>query len=203
VPTYVDPAVSNPNVPPTEFRRYRRFVSWFVFTFVLLGTAYMLVSVAVTISRRYQAVPLGSPVGMQATRADVESCYDELSDVVEGLQKYLDNSSTLMAHYDAAEAQRWASDRDFWLGQWKASGARCQYTAPRHGPHAKEWEQLAIIHTDLRDTEASYTKELIRFGQAEAPRLDLLRERLESVGRRIATSAMGAATSRDSGDTKP
>jgi hypothetical protein len=187
--------------PPGEYRRYRRLLSWLVLCFVSLGSTYLLVSVGVTIYLRRHAEPLGAPVG--ASTDDLQSCAEELTDVEQGLERHLDNFSHLVAHYDAAEAQRWASDRDFWLGQWKASGARCQYTAPRHGPHAKEWEQLAIIHTDLRDTEASYTKELIRFGQAEAPRLDLLRERLESVGRRIATSAMGAATSRDSGDTKP
>jgi hypothetical protein len=187
--------------PPGEYRRYRRLLSWLVLCFVSLGSIYLLVSVGVTIYLRRHAEPLGAPVG--ASTDDLQSCAEELTDVEQGLERHLDNFSHLVAHYDAAEAQRWASDRDFWLGQWKASGARCQYTAPRHGPHAKEWEQLAIIHTDLRDTEASYTKELIRFGQAEAPRLDLLRERLESVGRRIAMSAMGTATSRDSGDTKP
>jgi hypothetical protein len=186
---------------PGEYRRYRRFLSWLVLCFVSLGSTYLLVSVGVTIYRRRHAEPLGAPVG--ASTDDLESCAEELTDVEQGLERHLDNFNHLVAHYDAAEAQRWAEDRDFWLGQWRAAGTRCQYTDPRRGPLAKEWEQLAVIHTDLRETEQSYTKELIRFGKNEAPRLDLLRDRLESVGRRIGASTMGTTTSRDSGDPTP
>ena len=56
---------------------------------------------------------------------------------------------------------------------------------------------LQTIHGELRETEASYGKELVRFGQTEAPRLDRLRERLASVGRQIGSSAAG---SHDSGE---
>jgi hypothetical protein len=193
--------VSESPASPGEYRRYRRFLSWLVLGFVSLGSAYLLISVGVTIYRRRHAEPAGALAGGGAD--DLESCAEELTDVEQGLERHLDNFHHLVAHYDAAEAQRWAEDRDFWLGQWTAAGARCQYTAPRHGPLAKEWEQLSVIHTDLRDTEAHYTKELIRFGQTEAPRLDLIRERLASVGRSIGTSAMGTATTHDSGDTQP
>jgi hypothetical protein len=193
--------VSESLASPGEYRRYRRLLSWLVLCFVSLGSIYLLVSVGVTIYRRRHAEPLGAPAGAGAN--DVDSCTEELTDVEQGLERHLDNFDHLVAHYDAAEAQRWAEDRDFWLGQWRAAGARCRYADPRHGPLAKEWEQLAIIYTDLRETEQRYTKELIRFGKNEAPRLDLLRERLESVGRRIAASTMGTATSHDSGDTTP
>jgi hypothetical protein len=187
VPTDLDPAVPNPtNVPPTEFRRYRRFVSWFVFCFVLLGSAYMLVSVAVTISRRYQAVPLGSPIGIQASRADMASCYDELADVVEGLQKYLDNSSTLMAHYDADEAQRWSEAGVYWRGQWKAVGQRCRFDSRRGN---KDWEDMAVLHQELHETETSFTIEVLRFGGEVAPRLDRLRERLARVGHHLSAGS--------------
>jgi len=173
---------TEPSVPATEFRRYRRFVSWFILVFVLLGSAYMLVSVAVTIYRRYEAVPLGSPIGAQATRGDMVSCFDELSDVVEGLQKYLDNSNTLMAHYDANEAQKWADAGIYWRGQWKAVGERCGFQRRRGD---KDWEDMAVLHEELRDTEVSFTKEILRFGKEIAPRLDRLRERLARVDQHL------------------
>jgi hypothetical protein len=170
------------SVPAGEFRRYRRFVSWFILTFVLVGSAYMLLSVSVTIYRRQHAVPLGLPVGARPTRADAASCYDELSDVVEGLQKYLENSHSLLAHYDADEVQRWAEAGSYWRGQWKAVGGRCGFD---RRPGEKDWEEMTVLHEELRDTEASYTKEILRFGKDLAPRLDRLRERLARIGERL------------------
>jgi hypothetical protein len=188
--------------PPPEFRRYRRFVSWFVLAFVSLGSAYLLVSVGVTIYRRRNAVSPGGAVTSLASDADLESCTEELTDVEQGLERHLENFHHLIAHYDAQEAQRWSEDRSFWLGQWRAAGERCLFGQPRSGKHAKEWEQLGVIHAELRDTEASYTKELSRFGQQEAPRLDRIRERLEKVGKHLAARD-GQETPRapqDSGD---
>lgn len=183
---------------PPEYRRYRRFLSGLVLTFVSIGSAYLLVSVGVTIYRRRNAVPLGAPVG--ASAADLESCAEELTDVEQALERHLDNFDHLVAHYDADEAQRWDEDRAFWDGQWRAAGRRCRYGDPRPGPLSKQWEQLAVIHGELRETEQSFNKELIRFGQTEAPRLDRLRERLATVGRQIGSSAAGL---HDSGDTQP
>jgi hypothetical protein len=174
---------------PPEYRRYRRFLSGLVLTFVTIGSAYLLVSVGVTIYRRRNAVPLGAPVG--ASAADLESCAEELTDVEQALERHLDNFDHLVAHYDADEAQRWDEDRAFWDGQWKAAGRRCRYGDPRPGPLSKQWEQLAVIHGELHDTEQSFNKELIRFGQTEAPRLDRLRDRLATVGRQIGSSAAG------------
>ena len=166
--------------PPGEFRRYRRFVSWFIFSFVIVGGTYMLLSVAVTIYRRQHAVPLGSPIGALATRQDVESCYDELSDVAEGLRKYLENSQ--MAYSDPTEVQNWAEAGSYWRGQWKAAGERCGFELRRG---AKPWEEMAVLHEELRETEASYTKEISRFGKEQAPRLGRLRERLARIGDRL------------------
>ena len=143
----------------------------------------MLVSVGVTIYRRRHAVPSGSPIGEVATRADQKSCFDELSDVVEGLQKYLENSHHLLAHYDAAKVQQWADDGGFWRGQWKAAGERCGFER-RKG--IKGWEEMAVLHEELKETEAVYTKEILRFGRDPAPRLDRIRERLEKMGARMA-----------------
>lgn len=174
--------------PPAEFRRYRRFVSWFILSFVSIGSIYLLMSVGVTIYRRRNAVPAGAPVGMVASASDLESCQQELTDVEQGLERHLDNVPHLVAHYDAAEAQRWSEDRTFWLGQWQAADQRCKFAEPRSGPYAKEWEQLGVIHAELRETEATYTKELLRFGQNQAPRLDRIRERLQNVGARLTGS---------------
>src|SRR5262245_38061456 len=112
---------TEPAAPPGEFRRYRRFVSWFVLTFVSLGSVYLLVSVGVTIYRRRHAVPIGAPIGTIASASDLEGCLEELTDVEQGLERHLQNFHHLLAHYDAHEAQRWSEDRSFWLGQWKAS----------------------------------------------------------------------------------
>jgi hypothetical protein len=171
--------------PSTEFRPYRRFVAWFVLCFVSLGSAYLLVSVGVTIYRRRNAVSAVAAIGRVASQADLESCAEELTDVEQELERHLENFHHLFAHYDAAEAQRWSEDQSFWFAQWRAAGQRCRYDQPRVGRHAKEWEQLGVAHAELRETEASYTKELLRFGQNQAPRLDRIRERLEKVNRRL------------------
>ena len=53
---------SDNSASPPEYRRYRRFLSWFVLSFVSIGSLYLLVSVGVTISRRRNAEPWGAPV---------------------------------------------------------------------------------------------------------------------------------------------
>jgi hypothetical protein len=197
-----------PSTPPThgEFRPYRRFVSLFILTFVTIGSIYMLVSVGVTIYRRQNAVPIGSPVGAAASDAEIESCHEELSDVADGLEKHLENFHHLVAHYDPAEAQRWSEDQAFWLGQWKAAGQRCHFQDRHAGRLAKEWEHLGVVHEDLRETEAGYTKELLRFGHDQAPRLDRIRKSLDEIGARLSAGqpktqdAQDHAQAQDRGD---
>jgi len=160
--------------PPNEFRPYRRFLSWFILLFVSLGSVYLLSSIGVTIYRRRHAVPLGSRVSEMATAQELRSCFEELKDVVEGLDRYLESSHRLLGHYDADEVQQWASAGAFWRGQWNAVGKRCAF-----GNHkGKEWEELSVVHDLLRETEASYTQEIQRFGRELTPRLDRMRERL-------------------------
>jgi hypothetical protein len=168
-----DPPVASVN----EFRPYRRFLSWFILLFVLLGSSYILASIGVTIYRRRHAVPLGSRVGEVATKQDLHSCFDELKDVVEGLDRYLESSHRLLGHYDVEEVQRWSSDGSFWRGQWNAVGKRCAFSAHK----GKEWEELAVVHDLLKETEASYTQEIQRFGRELTPRLDRMRERLTRI----------------------
>jgi hypothetical protein len=190
---------SEQSASPPEFRRYRRFLSWLVLGFVSLGSAYMLVSVGVTIYRRRNAVPLGAPVGSPGSPADLEGCLDELSDVEKGLERHLESFHNLLAHYDTAEAQSWSENESFWLGQWKAANERCRFGEPRRGPYAKDWEELRVIHAELRNIEVTYTKKLHDFAQNQAPRLDQMRERLKSVSRRIGTTIAAPA----SGATSP
>jgi hypothetical protein len=191
------PSESQPSSPtPGEFRPYRRFVSLFILTFVTLGSIYMLVSVGVTIYRRQNAVPIGSPVTATSDE-EIESCHEELSDVADGLEKHLENFHHLVAHYDAAEAQRWAEDQAFWLGQWRAAGQRCHFQTPRTGRLAKEWDHLGVVHEELRETEASYTKELLRFGHDQAPRLDRIRKSLDEIAGRLAAGQPKVPDSQD------
>jgi hypothetical protein len=193
------PSEQPASTSPAEFRRYRRFLSWLVLGFVSLGSAYMLVSVGVTIYRRRNAVPSGAPIGALASPGDVQGCHEEVSVVEQALERHLENFHNLLAHYDAAEAQRWAESESFWLGQWKAAGERCRFAEPRKGPLAKSWAELGAIYDELKDTEATYTKELQRFARHQAPRLDQMRERLKAVGRRIGTTIAAPA----SGATQP
>src|SRR4029077_5141933 len=119
-------------------------------------------------------------------------------DVTDGLEKHLENFHHLVAHYDADEAQRWSEDQSFWLGQWKAAGARCRFEQHRPGKLAKEWEELGTVHAELRETEAGFTKELIRFGRDQAPRLDRVRGSPAEVRKRL-----GLEKSPEPGDPKP
>jgi hypothetical protein len=182
---------------PPEFRRYRQFLSWLVLGFVSLGSAYMLVSVGVSIYRRRNAVPAGAPVG--SSPADLQGCLEEVGVVEQALERHLENFHNLLAHYDADEAQRWAESESFWLGQWKAAGERCRFGERRKGPLAKSWEELRVIYDELKSTEATYTVKLQDFAKNQAPRLDQMRERLKSVGQRIGTTIAAPA----SGATSP
>jgi hypothetical protein len=193
---------------PGEFRQYRRFLSLLILSFVSVGSLYLLISVGVTIYRRQYAAPAG-PSGAPALAQRLDDCHEELSDVAQGLARHLQSFHHLVAHYDAAETQRWAENRTFWLSQWKAAGDRCQYNVPRAGEGKKDWEQLAVVHAELREIEASYTEELLRFGHDHAPALDRVRARLEKIGKNLISSqdpqpALGArppkANLTDAGD---
>jgi hypothetical protein len=204
---------SDPVPSPGEYRPYRRFVSLFILSFVSLGSVWLLASVGVTIYRRRHAVPAGELVGTVASAGDLEACHEELTDVEQGLERHLENAPHVVAHYEPDEVQRWSEDQAFWLGQWKAADERCHFGVHRPGKLSKDWEQLATIHAELRETEASYTKELLRFGKNEAPRLDRIRDRLakvaasarlsESPGSDVAGEPPHKQDSNESGETKP
>ena len=171
---------------PAEFRPYRRFVTWFVLVFVGLGSAYLLVSVAVSIYRRRHAVPTGAPVSEKATDAEISSCYDELDEVTQNLLKHLESFHRLLAGYDPAEAQRWADEGQLWLGQWRMLGRRCRFDQIRGHRLRKELEEMAAAYEELGVTQQSYTNALVRFGKDQAPRLDRIRTRIQKIGDRMA-----------------
>ena len=171
---------------PTEFRPYRRFVSWFVLVFVAVGSAYLLVSVAVSIYRRRHAVPTGATVSAQATDDEIRSCYEELDDVTQGLAKHLENFHHLLAGYDPDQAQTWADEGMVWRGQWRVLGRRCRFDEIRGGKLRKELEEMAAAYEELGATHETYTKELERFGKVQAPRLDRIRKRIQRIGERMA-----------------
>jgi hypothetical protein len=175
-----------PTASPPEFRRYRRFVSWFALLFVAVGSAYMLMSVAVSIYRRRHALPTGAPVSTQVTDDEISSCYDELDDVTEVLIKHLENFHHLLAGYDPAEAQRWNEEGLVWQGQWKVLGRRCRFDEIRGRRLRKELEEMAAVYEELGLTQQIYTNALLRFGKDQAPRLDRIRIRIDKIGERIA-----------------
>ncbi len=171
---------------PLEFRPYRRFVSWFVLVFVSLGSAYLLVSVAVSIYRRRHAVPIGAPVSANATDGEIQSCYDELDDVTQGLLKHLENFHHLLAGYDPGEAQSWADEGQVWLGQLNVLKTRCRFDQIRGHRLRKELEEMAAVAEELEDTQKIYTNALLRFSKDQAPRLDRIRSRIQRIGDRMA-----------------
>jgi hypothetical protein len=182
---------------PPEFRRYRRFVSWFVLVFVALGSAYLLVSVAVSIYRRRHAVPNGALVSAQVTDAEISGCYEELDDVTEGLLKHLENFHHLLAGYDLVEAQRWAEEGQVWQRQWRVLGRRCRFDQIRGGRLRKELEEMAAAYEELGQTQQIYTNALVRFGKDQAPRLDRIRTRMQRIGERLAKQSTAPSGEND------
>jgi hypothetical protein len=189
-----------PPAPAQEFRPYRRLVSGFVLIFIFAGSGYLLVSVGVSIYRQRHAVPTGATVGARLSPAELRGCWQELSDVAESLEKHVEKSHYLLGGYDPEEAQRWADEGAFWRNQWKVLGQRCRLSAAHAAGGPKELEQMLGAYRDLHETEAAYTKELMRFGREQIPRLDRVRERIDRIGKRLESLGAEPATS---GDHKP
>jgi hypothetical protein len=168
-----------------EFRPYRRFVSLLALCVIFLGASFLLVSVGVSIYRQRHAFPTGSPVSARLGPRELLSCWQELSDVSEGLQKHLEKSHYLLGGYDQSETQRWASEGAFWRNQWKALGERCRLDRPAPARSSKEQDEMVSAYRELADTASVYTKELLRFGREQAPRLDRIRIRINRIGKRL------------------
>ncbi len=178
-------ATSTAAATALEFRPYRRFVSLVALGVIFVGGGYLLVSVGVSIYRQRNAVPTGTQVSAQLSLREMLGCWQELSDVTEGLQKHLEKSHYLLGGYDQAEAQRWASEGAFWRNQWKALGERCRLNRPVLARSGKELDEMVGAYRELEDTASVYTKELLRFGREQAPRLDRIRVRINRIGKRL------------------
>ena len=173
-------------------------MSWFVLLFILIGSVYLLTSVGVSIYRRRHAVPVGDKVSVQVTDAEIHSCFEELGEVRQGLEKHLEAFHHLLASYDPAEAQRWAEEGNSWHGTWRALGLRCRFGELPATRLRKELEQMAAAHEELGQTHDLYTKAFKRFGAELAPRMDRIRERMKKIGERLAKSSASSP-----GENKP
>jgi hypothetical protein len=183
---------------PPEFRPYRRFVSWSVLSFIVLGSVYLLTSVGVDIYRRRHAVAPGAKVSPQVTDDEIRSCYDELHNVQRDLVKDLEHFPQLIAEVDSARAQDWAQEGTDWRSKWKALGERCRFNELPVTHLRKELEEMAAAHEDLGQTQEIYIKAFKRFGTELAPRLDRIDKRMTKISERLSR-----ATASPPGESKP
>jgi hypothetical protein len=177
-------AQTQPASPP-EFRSYRRFVSWFVLSFIVVGSVYLLTSVGVSIYRRRHVVTSPDRVSAQVTDAEIRSCFDELDDVRQGLAKHLENFHHLLASYDRAEVQRWDDEGNSWRQGWKALGQRCRFNELPQTHLRRQLEQMTGVYLALGDTYDLHTRAVKRFGTDLAPRMDDINDRMKKIGERL------------------
>ena len=168
-------------------------------SFVSLGSFYLLLSVGVSIYRQRHIALDGAMVSAEITDSELRSCFNELDDVRQGLQKHLEDFHTLIAHYDPNEAQRWADEGTVWQGQWRVLGRRCRFDEIRATHLRKELEEMVAVYNELTKTRDTYTKALQRFGKDQAPALDRIQLRMHEIDERIARKS--SATS--SGEKNP
>jgi hypothetical protein len=172
--------------PNQEFRRYRKLVAWTSSILVGLGSAYLLLSVVVTLVRQRNVV-LEDRISPQVTRQEISGCFEELRDVSVALEKHLENAYHLIAGYDSEEARRWSSEGEFWRRRWRVLGQRCRWAD--HPPVAtahKDFEAMAAAYEELGSIQTTYSRELMRFGGELAPRLDRINKRVEEIGEHLA-----------------
>lgn len=156
-------------------------MSWFVLSFIVVGSVYLLSSVGVSIYRRRHVVLTGDKVSAQVTDAEIRSCYDELDDVQRVLAKHLENFPHLMSSYSAAEAQSWAEEGTSWMQQWRALGQRCRFKELPQTHLRKELEQMTGVYLALGDTYDLHTRAVKRFGTELAPRMDDIQKRMKLI----------------------
>lgn len=169
-----DPSKSH---SPHEFRSYRRLLSWLLLGSVSVFGIHLFVSIGVTIARQRQA----PPADPAAQPADPATCFRDVGELTKDLGKHLDQFHMLIGTYDADDAARWSNEGVYWRKRSDQIGAACglaRATAP--GRPAK-MEELRGVWNELRETQEVYTRELTKFSQAHAPRLDRIRGRLEQL----------------------
>ena len=174
----------------SEYRSYRRVVSWSVLGLIVVGSSWVLGSVAWALyQRRTAGLPARPPVSDDVTAAELRGCLEELGDARQALERHLESFHHLLGGYDQGEAQRWSDEGAVWRRQWAGLGKGCRFPTITTRRFRKEMEELAAAHEELGAIEAQYTRELLRFGREQVPRLDRVRARIEAIGRRLETTA--------------
>lgn len=185
------PLSSSTNPSPSEFHRYRKLVAWTSVIAIAVATLYLTLSVVVALVRQRNVV-LGDRISAQLTQSEVGGCFDELHDVSVALEKYLENAYHLLAGYDSDEAQRWSGEGEMWRKRWHALGDRCRFAERRPGVPHKDLEAMAAAHEELGKIQTTYSRELLRFGNELAPRLDRINKRVEQIGEHLGKSSAPA-----------
>jgi len=184
--------LSSPTTPPNqEFHRYRKLVVWISSVLVVLGSLYLLLSVAVSLQRQRNVV-LQNRISVQLTTKEIGGCFEELRDVSVALEKHLENAYHLLGGYDSEEARRWSGEGEVWRKRWRVFGERCRLVERRPEPLNKDIEAMAAAYDELGSIQTTYSRELLRFGSELAPRLDRINKRVDEIGDRLATSGSPA-----------
>jgi hypothetical protein len=179
--------LSSPNIPPNqEFRRYRKLVAWTSWILVIVASLYSLLSVAVSLQRQRNVV-LQDRISVQRTTKEIGGCFEELHDVSVALEKHLENAYHLLGGYDSEEARRWSSEGEVWRNRWRVLGERCRLVEKQPALSSKDMEAMAAAYEELGSIQATYSRELLRFGSELAPRLDRINKRVDEIGEHLAT----------------
>jgi hypothetical protein len=156
-----------------------------------IGTLYLILSVVVALVRQRNAV-LEDRISATVTPGEIGGCFDELHDVTVALEKHLENAYHLLAGYDSDEAQRWSSEGEMWRKRWHVLGERCRFAESRSGVRNKDMDAMAAAHEELAAIQKTYSRELLRFGNELAPRLDRINKRVEQIGEHLGKSSSPA-----------
>lgn len=157
---------------------------------VTLGAVWILTSVGLSI---FQASRVASPEAFASRKVDkdaVVECVAETGELTARLAKHLESFHILLGRYDQSAAQDWANEGGKWRKLWVRAGKECINHLRIKRPTAdaklrREIEQLEFVHRELGAIEASYTRELKRFGEEQAPRLDRIRDSIAQITKRI------------------
>lgn len=151
---------------------------------VAVGTLYMLLSVVVALYQQRNVV-LENRISAQLTPREVLGCFEELHDVSVALEKHLENAYHLLGGYDSEEARRWTDEGELWRKRWRVLGARCRLVDQLPTPRNKDIEAMSAAHEELGSIQTTYSRELLRFGNELAPRLDRVNRRVEQIGEHL------------------
>ena len=170
--------------PNQEFRSYRKLVAWTAIALVALGCIYTLASVVVTLERQRNGV-VEDRISAQMTGEEIRGCFDELRDVSLALVKHLENAYHLLGGYDSEEARRWSDEGEIWRKRWLLFGQRCRLEEPPPNPPHKDFEAMVAAYQELGSIQTTYSRELLRFGNELAPRLDRMSKRVDQIGEHL------------------